>query len=211
MADITDLDGRRISRLRLRDDGGAALMSASLQGDLKGYLSKEAKSLGGAVRKGIRKTMRGMKREMDRQMRAAGIKMFKRGRSEWWIGILYNSRSDAGLNTVGKVYSGFRSAASLFDTGGRIRPKQGKYLFIQNPNGPPINVKGLRTLRERTALIPTKNPNTKLVILKKSGNGEPVVLGWMVTNVHVRKKIDFDSSANKWGESMPQAIVDELD
>lgn len=209
MADITDLDGRRVDRLRLKDDGGAALVSASLRGDLKEYMRTELRAAGGAVRTGIRKTMRGMKRGMDKQMQAAGIKKFKRGRSEWWIGILYNSKKNGGLDTVGKVYSGFRKAAGIFDTGGRIKPRNGKYLFIQNPDGLPVTIRGLKTLGDRIAVVDSKKPTTKLVILKGSSGSKPLVLGWLVTQVRIKKMTDFDREANQWHAYMPGAIVEE--
>jgi hypothetical protein len=211
--EITDLQGRRLSRVRSKDrnfaSGGSGYFKAAVQGNLKQFAKDEERIAGQAVRASIKRATSYLRNEMNRQMKAAGIKTFKIGRREWWLAVLFDTKKNSGIGTTGKVYSGFGRAAWAFEHGAIIKGRSGNWMVIPAADIPNAR-QGIKSWASFGNLmaIPTRNPNVQRLMLRRKGQPDMLV-AWLVKQVVIKKKINFNAAAKKWGDKIPEYIVTE--
>lgn len=192
-------------------------LKLALVGNLDEYYKSQRTFGAKAVTTAMRRAAAGLKRELRRQVRSAGLdRNSAPGRSveKSFQDKVYPQRRFS-LGAASLVYSKFPRAIEAFDKGAVITAKNGKWLAI--PTGE-AGKKGNKRMqpkdifsRFKLRFVQTRNPALALLVGKSSSSNKDVVFFYLHRQVHIKKRLNINDAAEKWLDKLPGYILSEWD
>jgi hypothetical protein len=205
-------------------------LTAALSGDLRRLLAEEVRAAERAVTAGVQQAGDGLKSELRRQVRGAGLG--GRLANAWRDRHYPNQKVDA----ASLVWTKAPRIIRAFDEGVTIRSRRGRWLAIPTENAPRKGTDGRRISpstfpehrlgRLRLVARPGKVPLLVVDGLRastgrrggfrrasaralRSGQGlVTVVMFVLVPQVRLRKRLDVEGAARRWHGHLPRLVIE---
>ncbi len=180
-----------------------ARIGLAVQGRLDQAMQQELHAAEKAVTVSIRRVASGLKNEMRRQVKRAGM---GEGLARAWRSRSYPHRGFS-LDAKGVVW-GAAKYLHVFETGATIRAQGAKWLAIPTAHVGRLGNRRLKVKDFRSArlqFLPTRDPNVARLVHR--AGMQDTLLFWLVKQVHVKKTLDFRGASEKWLDKLPGYIV----
>ena len=205
-------------------------LAAAISGDLRKIMAEEIKGAEDAVTAGMRQAADGLKADLRRQVTEAG--MGQRLANTWRAELYPKGRKS--IKAAGFVFTKAPTIIRAFDQGVVIKSKHGFWLAIptdaagKGARGKPMTpglweqMHGarLRFIYRRGApsLLVAENMRARTgkrggfakgsASALRTGRGmTSVVMFILVPQVSLRKRLDINAAAERWGSALPDLIV----
>jgi Family of unknown function (DUF6441) len=177
----------------------------------KEFFKSQLGDLSAATRAATRAAAKQLKEEMKKQVR----QNFKRGRNSngsfFNAFKVYNLDENERQGPASYVRSGVKFL-DIFETGGEVTPKNGKYLITLTPGGEKIGFKRITKANTWDSVF-NKYKKFLKIIQTNSGilvvyefQGRSTIVYKFVKKIRLRKKIDFYAAAERIAEQVPDQI-----
>ena len=205
-------------------------LAAAITGDLRKIMAEEVKAAEDAVTAAMRQAADGLKADLRRQVTEAG--MGQRLANTWRAEIYPKGRKS--IKAAGFVFTKAPTIIRAFDQGGVIKSKHGFWLAIPTPAAgtgargkrmtpglwEQMHGSRLRFIYRRGApsLLVAENMRARTgkrggfakgsASALRTGRGmTSVVMFILVPQVSLRKRLDINAAAERWGSALPDLIV----
>ena len=205
-------------------------LAAAITGDLRKIMAEEVKAAEDAVTAAMRQAADGLKADLRRQVTEAG--MGQRLANTWRAELYPKGRKS--IKAAGFVFTRAPTIIRAFDQGAVIKSKHGFWLAIPTPAAgtgargkrmtpglwEQMHGSRLRFIYRRGApsLLVAENMRARTgkrggfakgsASALRTGRGmTSVVMFILVPQVSLRKRLDINAAAERWGSALPDLIV----
>ena len=205
-------------------------LEAAITGDLNEFMKKEIAAAETAVTSGVKEVSTGVQNDLRQQVVSAGL---GQAVANAWRTKYYPSGKS--IRAAGFVYSKAPNIIYAFDYGAVIKSAKGFFLAIPTPSAPKRGTDGKRInpsnfpeaslgklrfvyrpgavsllvvddLSARTGVRGGFRVASATAL--RSGRGVTTVpMFFLVPQVTMKKKLDIDTVADKWQDSLPEKII----
>ena len=205
-------------------------LEAAITGDLNEYMKKEIVAAETAVTSGVKEVSTGVQNDLRQQVVSAGL---GQAVANAWRTKYYPSGKS--IRAAGFVYSKAPNIIYAFDYGAVIKSAKGFFLAIPTPSAPKRGTDGKRINPSnfpeaslgKLRFVYRPGAVSLLVVddliartgvrggfrvasatALRSGRGVTTVpMFFLVPQVTMKKKLDIDTVADKWQDSLPEKII----
>ena len=183
-------------------------LKLAIQGKLSDVLERHYKNGSKAVTLGIRTATDGLKASMRGQVKAAGL---SNRLANTWRGVVY-PKGKQSIKAAGEVYSNAEKIMASFEYQTTIRSATGTWLAIPTPAIPKraMGKKITPALYERMKGVKLQfvYRSRACSLLVHSQKKKTVIAFFLVPQVKMPKKINFETESKHWQEAVPSLILE---